>query len=176
MSNDNEMDWRRKENWIRDPADYPNYPPRSVRSGMKWNPNGIAHLENWHKFFAGLRDKPPGQSGLLRPSNDDGSLYFGPADPEPTGGEGRDPEQAKEGTEKVMWDKPRDPERIPEVLAALETRWREAPDQRLGQVLMNLVRRELAPEPADEANRLFALEDDTLLEMLKRSTSRPSAS
>lgn len=75
-----------------------------------------------------------------------------------------------------MWDKPRDPDRIPEVLAALETRWREVPDQRLGQVLINFVRRELAPEPADEANRLFVLEDDTLLEMLRRSTSRPSAS
>lgn len=75
-----------------------------------------------------------------------------------------------------MWDKPRDPDRIPEVLAALEARWREAPDQRLGQVLINLVRRELAPEPADEANRLFALEDDKLLEMLRRSTSRPPAS
>jgi hypothetical protein len=67
-----------------------------------------------------------------------------------------------------MWDKPRDPERIPEVLEVLEARWREVPDQRLGQVLVNLVRKELNPDPSDEANRLFTLEDDALLEMLGR--------
>lgn len=75
-----------------------------------------------------------------------------------------------------MWDKSRNPERIPEVLAALETRWREAPDQRFGQVVVNLVRRELAPDPRDEAKRLFSLEDDKLLEILGKSTGRPSAS
>lgn len=65
-----------------------------------------------------------------------------------------------------MWDQPRDPERIPEILAALETRWREVPDQRFGQLLVNLVRRELGPDPVTEANSLFALEDRKLLEIL----------
>lgn len=75
----------------------------------------------------------------------------------------------------MAWNKPRDEARIPEVLEALEARWREVPDQRLGQVLINLVRRELAPDPADEANRFFSLEDDKLLEMLRQSTSKPTA-
>lgn len=75
-----------------------------------------------------------------------------------------------------MWDQPRDESRIPQVIEALEARWQETPDQRFGQVVVNLVRRELAPDPADEASRLFSLEDDKLLEMLRKPTSRPSAS
>ena len=75
-----------------------------------------------------------------------------------------------------MRKEPRDPERIPEVLAALETRWREVPDQRLGQVIVNLVRRELSPDPENEANALFAVEDDKFLEMLRQATGGSSAS
>lgn len=75
-----------------------------------------------------------------------------------------------------MRKEPRDPERITEVLAVLETRWREVSDQRLGQVIVNLVRRELSPDPENEANALFAVEDDKLLEMLRQATGRSSAS
>lgn len=64
----------------------------------------------------------------------------------------------------MTWDKPRNPDRIPEVLAALETRWREVPDQRLGQLIVNVVRRELSPDPADEASAVFSVEDDTWLD------------
>lgn len=65
-----------------------------------------------------------------------------------------------------MWSEPRDPDRIPEVLALLEERWRAVPDQRLGQVLVNLVRRELGPEPAREGEAIFALEDGRWIELL----------
>lgn len=75
-----------------------------------------------------------------------------------------------------MRKEPRDPERIPEVLAALETRWGEVPDQRLGQVIVNLIRRELSPDPKNEANVLFAVEDAKLLEMLRQATDSSSAS
>lgn len=72
----------------------------------------------------------------------------------------------------MAWNKPRDEARIPEVLEALEARWREVPDQRLGQVLINLVRRELAPEPESEGEALFAVEDDKLLEILRQVAGR----
>lgn len=72
------------------------------------------------------------------------------------------------------WDTPRDPNRISEVLAAIEARWREVPDQRLGQVLVNAVRRELSPEPENEANTLFAVEDGKLLEVLRKGTGTSS--
>lgn len=52
----------------------------------------------------------------------------------------------------------RNPERIPEVLKALEAYWRTLPDCRLGQLLVNLT-----PEPQD----IFYLEDDALLEILR---------
>lgn len=44
---------------------------------MAWSYVGVAHLENWWKFFAGLREEPPEKSGLLRPTSDGGKLYFG---------------------------------------------------------------------------------------------------
>lgn len=59
-----------------------------------------------------------------------------------------------------IWDRPRDPDRIPEILGLLEQRWKETPDQRLGQVIMNLIRREASPDPAKEGQVIFALEDD----------------
>lgn len=71
--------WKR-ENWVRDPADYPDFPPPRVRSAMKWSPAGPGHLANWYRFFSGLRDTPPGKSGLFRPRNPDGSLHFGKAE------------------------------------------------------------------------------------------------
>lgn len=77
---DRTVDWRDRSNWIRNPADYADYPPPSVRSGMKWSYVGIAHLNNWHKFFAGLRERPPEKSGLFRPVDKNGNPCFGPAD------------------------------------------------------------------------------------------------
>lgn len=75
-----EVNYRDPKSWIRDPADYLDYPPPRVRSGISRSSAGIAHLNNWWKFFAGLRDTPPGKSGLFRPRNPDGSLYFGTAE------------------------------------------------------------------------------------------------
>jgi hypothetical protein len=75
-----EVNFRDPANWIRDPVDYPDYPPPRVRSGMKWSYTGIAHLNNWWRFFAGLRERPPEKSGLFRPRNADRSLYFGRAE------------------------------------------------------------------------------------------------
>ncbi|MBN8866766.1 MAG: hypothetical protein J0H98_04380 [Solirubrobacterales bacterium] len=176
MSDEEDVNWRDRSTWTRDPADYPDYPSRSVRSGLRWSSAGIAHLNNWHKFFAGLREKPPEKSGLFRPVDKDGNLYFGQAEDSP-GGVGRhESNDSEEKETQTMWDQPRDESRIPQVIEALEARWQETPDQRLGQFLINLVRRELAPDPNDEANRLFSLEDDKLLEILGKPTGRPSAS
>jgi uncharacterized protein YihD (DUF1040 family) len=52
----------------------------------------------------------------------------------------------------------RDPARIPEILRLIEEAWVGHPDQRLGQLLVNL----LDPSP----NRLFNVEDDVLQERL----------
>jgi uncharacterized protein YihD (DUF1040 family) len=52
----------------------------------------------------------------------------------------------------------RDPARIPEVLALIQTAWDELPDMRLGQLLINAV--------GEEAN-LFYLEDDVLIDALQ---------
>lgn len=66
-----------------------------------------------------------------------------------------------------MWDEPRDPQRISQILALLEARWKDVPDQRLGQVIVNLARRDLAPDPAKEGEVIFALEDDRWEELLR---------
>lgn len=52
----------------------------------------------------------------------------------------------------------RDPERIDRILYMLKRRWKEVPDWRLGQILINLTY-------ADED--LFYLEDDELEKRLK---------
>lgn len=51
-----------------------------------------------------------------------------------------------------MWNKPRDPERIPRVLGKLALLWEASPDLRLGQLLVNLTG---SPDP-------FYVEDDRL--------------
>ncbi|MGB6057606.1 MAG: hypothetical protein WBF71_05025 [Microthrixaceae bacterium] len=176
MNDEEEVNWRDRSTWIHDAADFPNYPPENVRRGLRRSSAGIAHLNNWWKFFAGLREKPPEKSGLFRPIDKDGNLYFERAE-DRLGRAGRQDNNDSEETEnRTMWDQPRDEARISELLTALETRWREVPDQRLGQLLVNIVRRELASDPANEASRLFVLEDDKLLEMLRQATSRSTAS
>lgn len=175
MSDKEDVNWRDRSTWIHDPADYPDYPPENVRRGIRWSSAGVAYLNNWHKFFAGLREKPPEKSGLFRPIDKDGNLYFGQAEDEQAGECGHGNEDSEEREIRTMWDQPRDESRITQVIEALEARWRETPDQRFGQVVVNLVRRELAPDPSDEANRLFSLEDDKLLEILGKSMGRPSA-
>lgn len=63
-----------------------------------------------------------------------------------------------------MWNKPRDPERIPRVLGKLALLWESEPDLRLGQIIVNLTGR------ADP----FNVEDDrveaALDEALERKT------
>jgi hypothetical protein len=59
----------------------------------------------------------------------------------------------------------RDPERIPLILGAVERRWREDPDLRLGQLLVNLTR-DLGSAP----NPLFAISDGDLLRRLGPET------
>jgi hypothetical protein len=62
----------------------------------------------------------------------------------------------------------RDPDRIPAVLAALERRWKEQPDLRLGQLLVALLRRQISNlSTAEEGRRLFNVEDSQLLEWLE---------
>ena len=71
---------------------------------------------------------------------------------------------------KPMWEKPRDPDRIPEILGLLETRWKAVPDQRLGQVIINLVRKELSPDPENEGSVLFSVEDEVWIKLLTEAT------
>ena len=59
----------------------------------------------------------------------------------------------------------RDVERIPLILAAVERRWREEPDSRLGQLLVNLTR-DLGSAPSP----LFAISDGELLRRLGLET------
>lgn len=53
----------------------------------------------------------------------------------------------------------RDPERITSILAELERLWRESPDMRFGQLIVNATRATREP--------LLHLEDDALLRELK---------
>lgn len=53
-------------------------------------------------------------------------------------------------------------DRIPEMLAAIEERWRESPDQWLGQLIANLA----AKARQNENDDPFYLEDEELLEAL----------
>ena len=55
--------------------------------------------------------------------------------------------------------KGRDPKRIDEILAELARIWKEQPDTRLGQLLIGCV--------DGEADRLFYMEDEVLLEKLR---------
>jgi hypothetical protein len=64
----------------------------------------------------------------------------------------------------------RDPERIPMVLAAIEREWRKHPDQRLGQLLVNVFRRRGTVPSEDESQVLFAVEDAELLRWLGAET------
>jgi uncharacterized protein YihD (DUF1040 family) len=56
----------------------------------------------------------------------------------------------------------RNPDRIPEVLDAVEERWRESPDLRLGQLLWTITNE----DP-------FGVEDDELLRALDEELSCP---
>ena len=55
--------------------------------------------------------------------------------------------------------KGRDPKRIDEILGELARIWKEQPDTRLGQLLIGCVE--------GEADRLFYMEDEVLLEKLR---------
>lgn len=58
--------------------------------------------------------------------------------------------------------KPRDPNRIPVVLDKIQTLWKQNPDLRLGQLLVNVL-------PYGITHReLFNLEDDKVLDALER--------
>lgn len=51
----------------------------------------------------------------------------------------------------------RDPQRIDNILERLKTVWKDNPDLRLGQLLLDAV----------NANRLFYIEDETLIQALE---------
>ena len=53
----------------------------------------------------------------------------------------------------------RDPNRIPHVLEEIREIWEKYPDLRLGQLLLNT---------AERANMLYYIEDDALVQALKR--------
>lgn len=64
----------------------------------------------------------------------------------------------------------RDADRITLLLAAIERRWRETPDLRLGQLLMNQLRGSGRIEPEAGGRALFNLEDGELLRLLGPAT------
>lgn len=64
----------------------------------------------------------------------------------------------------------RDPERIPMILAALERRWREQPDIRLGQLIVNLLRINTDTATDEEGRSLFNVDDGQILKWLGPQT------
>lgn len=58
---------RDARSWIRDPADYPNFPLAKARRGGRSNPVALAHLDGWFEFLAGFRDEPPASNAVLNP-------------------------------------------------------------------------------------------------------------
>ncbi len=63
----------------------------------------------------------------------------------------------------------RDINRIPKMLKLIETVWREVPDWRLGQLLVNVVNT-LGGVPMD--NNLFYIEDEDLMKALEKIAER----
>ena len=64
----------------------------------------------------------------------------------------------------------RDPNRIEEVILALETYWVDHPDMRLGQIICNAARafdEEGNYGPIPDTQRIFNMEEPRLLEGLK---------
>jgi hypothetical protein len=62
--------------------------------------------------------------------------------------------------------KPRDPSRIPVILAEVQARWLREPDLRLSQLLVNLIR------PETPCPEVFYFEDEKLLERLMTQGTR----
>lgn len=63
----------------------------------------------------------------------------------------------------------RDPARIPRILALLEQRWKEAPDQRLGQLVVNFAESRMNIDHGGyEAGDPFYVEDDVIEASLER--------
>jgi hypothetical protein len=56
---------------------------------------------------------------------------------------------------------PRDPSRIPVILAEVQARWLREPDLRLSQLLVNLIR------PQTPSPEIFYFEDEKLLALLR---------
>lgn len=75
-----------------------------------------------------------------------------------------------------IWAKPRPPERIPEILEALDQAWSQPVnvDQRLGQLLINVIRsaEDNRMTPEDIERRLWGIEDDRLLGLLRAERER----
>lgn len=65
----------------------------------------------------------------------------------------------------------RDPERIPLILAAIEREWRQSPDLRLGQLIVNLLRSNRNVSRKDEGRVLFNVEDGELLRWIGPETA-----
>lgn len=60
----------------------------------------------------------------------------------------------------------RDPARIDEVLDQIKILWKESPDQRLFQLLLNYTR--TSSGPIEESRWLWLMEDHKLLDNLKK--------
>lgn len=75
---------------------------------------------------------------------------------------GRRPDQRQSET--------RDSDRIPVVLAAIEWEWKKTPDLRLGQLLMNEIRKKVHVATEEEGRFLSGVEDNRPLSILGEKT------
>ena len=66
------------------------------------------------------------------------------------------------------WNAPRDPDRIPQVLEAIEHEWRKDPDIRLGQMLVNLVRIHTDTATEEEGNTEHGNDERIRVEEVRR--------
>lgn len=79
---------------------------------------------------------------------------------------------AEEIATRLQYDK--DPNRIPEVVQALEDAWKESPEQRLGQFIYNvfLSGHERPSSDEEELNIIYNKSDEEWKELLKEYASR----
>jgi hypothetical protein len=51
--------------WIRDAADYPDFPPRAVRKWARINRQLARYCGDWYRFLRGETDEPPRPSQVV---------------------------------------------------------------------------------------------------------------
>lgn len=55
----------RRADWVRDPSDYPDFPPHAVRKWAGWNRQKARYCSAWYRFLCGETDEPPRPSQVV---------------------------------------------------------------------------------------------------------------